>query len=207
MEEILASIRRIISEDAPAAGDGEQAAAAPPAEDVLELTEIVPDEPAPAPKRALTPQEEIDALMAADDPEPPPAPPATPRPVPAAAPPPEDSWDEPVIAAPPPRYAAPEPDFASVHVSPRDDGFGMDGEILSNSAAVASTAALAGLTGVVRSRMNGGMHVGSDLTLEELMRELLRPLLKEWLDANLPSVVERLVQREVERIARRAEGR
>jgi cell pole-organizing protein PopZ len=39
-------------------------------------------------------------------------------------------------------------------------------------------------------------------TLEDLVREMLRPLLKSWLDENLPSLVERLVRAEIERVSR-----
>jgi hypothetical protein len=39
-------------------------------------------------------------------------------------------------------------------------------------------------------------------TLEDLVREMLRPMLKSWLDDNLPGVVERLVRTEIERVAR-----
>jgi cell pole-organizing protein PopZ len=39
-------------------------------------------------------------------------------------------------------------------------------------------------------------------TLEDLVREMLRPMLKAWLDDNLPSMVERLVRAEIERVAR-----
>jgi uncharacterized protein len=39
-------------------------------------------------------------------------------------------------------------------------------------------------------------------TLEDLVREMLRPLLKSWLDDNLPSMVERLVRAEIERVSR-----
>jgi uncharacterized protein len=39
-------------------------------------------------------------------------------------------------------------------------------------------------------------------TLEDLVREMLRPLLKSWLDDNLPSLVERLVRAEIERVSR-----
>jgi cell pole-organizing protein PopZ len=35
-------------------------------------------------------------------------------------------------------------------------------------------------------------------------REMLRPMLKQWLDDNLPAVVERLVRAEIERVARGA---
>ena len=39
-------------------------------------------------------------------------------------------------------------------------------------------------------------------SLEDLVREMLRPLLKTWLDENLPGMVERLVRSEIERVAR-----
>jgi hypothetical protein len=40
-------------------------------------------------------------------------------------------------------------------------------------------------------------------TLEDLVRVTLRPLLKEWLDTNLPPIVERLVRTEIERVVGR----
>lgn len=39
-------------------------------------------------------------------------------------------------------------------------------------------------------------------TLEDLVREMLRPMLKSWLDDNLPGLVERLVRAEIERVSR-----
>jgi cell pole-organizing protein PopZ len=39
-------------------------------------------------------------------------------------------------------------------------------------------------------------------TLEDLVREMLRPMLKSWLDDNLPGMVERLVRAEIERVSR-----
>ncbi|HET6972085.1 MAG TPA: DUF2497 domain-containing protein [Phenylobacterium sp.] len=42
----------------------------------------------------------------------------------------------------------------------------------------------------------------SDRTLEDVVRDLLRPLLQSWLDENLPGIVQRAVETEVERIAR-----
>ncbi len=39
-------------------------------------------------------------------------------------------------------------------------------------------------------------------TLDDLVHEMLRPLIKSWLDENLPTVVERLVRAEIERVAR-----
>jgi cell pole-organizing protein PopZ len=40
-------------------------------------------------------------------------------------------------------------------------------------------------------------------TLEDMVRAELRPLLKEWLDVNLPPMVERLVRVEIERVVGR----
>ena len=42
---------------------------------------------------------------------------------------------------------------------------------------------------------NGGL-------IEDSVREMLRPMLKSWLDDNLPGMVERLVRQEIERMAR-----
>jgi hypothetical protein len=39
-------------------------------------------------------------------------------------------------------------------------------------------------------------------TLEDLVKEMLRPLLKSWLDDNLPSLVDRIVRAEIERVSR-----
>jgi cell pole-organizing protein PopZ len=48
-----------------------------------------------------------------------------------------------------------------------------------------------------------GPVVASGKTVEELVKETLRPMLKEWLDQNLPHVVERYVEREIVRLTRR----
>ena len=39
-------------------------------------------------------------------------------------------------------------------------------------------------------------------TLEDLVRDMLKPMLKAWLDDNLPNIVERLVRAEIERVSR-----
>lgn len=44
----------------------------------------------------------------------------------------------------------------------------------------------------------------SGITIEEIVRDEIRPMLREWLDDNLPSMVERLVKEELDRVARRA---
>lgn len=39
-------------------------------------------------------------------------------------------------------------------------------------------------------------------TLDDLVKEMLRPMLRGWLDENLPVIVERLVRAEIERVSR-----
>jgi uncharacterized protein len=39
-------------------------------------------------------------------------------------------------------------------------------------------------------------------TLEDLMQDMMRPMIKDWLDDHLPLIVERLVRAEIERVAR-----
>tara|TARA_R110002072_G_scaffold28388_8_gene91290 strand:- start:559 stop:1245 length:687 start_codon:yes stop_codon:yes gene_type:complete len=60
--------------------------------------------------------------------------------------------------------------------------------------------AAAGSLGKLISKMD----FGGDNTIEGLVRELLKPMIKEWLDANLPAIVEQKVEAEVQRIARMA---
>lgn len=86
---------------------------------------------------------------------------------------------------------------------------GMDG-LLSDEATTEASAALAQL-------LAGNMSVEHDdpnrvmtpgrITLEDITRELLRPMLKTWLDQNLPRIVEKQVQREIERVSRKAMDR
>jgi cell pole-organizing protein PopZ len=60
-------------------------------------------------------------------------------------------------------------------------------------------------TAAVDSAFNSLAHtvlVQNARTLEDLVREMLRPMLKSWLDDNLPSLVERLVRAEIERVSR-----
>ncbi len=44
---------------------------------------------------------------------------------------------------------------------------------------------------------------GNAQTVEELVRDMLRPMLKAWLDQNLPGMVEQMVQKEIQRVTRR----
>jgi len=191
MEEILASIRRIISEDGDEIADGDDVKAsedtvaeaqapsdepAPAAEpedpddDILELTDVVEDEAAPEPEPEAEPEPE-------PAPEPAPEPVAEPEPEPVREPEPEPEPVRPV-----------EPVVA-------------DGRLVSDEVEQVSAATISGLTAALASSARVG---DGDQTLEQLVKDVLRPILKEWLDANLPGMVERIVREEVERIADRA---
>jgi cell pole-organizing protein PopZ len=50
--------------------------------------------------------------------------------------------------------------------------------------------------------LSHAMLMQNPRTLEDLVREMLRPMLKAWLDDNLPNIVERLVRAEIERVSR-----
>jgi hypothetical protein len=191
MEEILASIRKIISED------GEGAAATPAgADDVLVLTDEVDDDGAPAKPAAEPP------AMAAVAPEPPPPPP-----------PPPPLVDEPRVQLaepdpepepePPPAQAAPEP--APPPVQPQEFGR----RLISDTTAAASLAALSELVSRTHREPDiESLPLGNaNRTLEDITRELLRPILKSWLDDNLPELVERIVREEIGRLALDAQRR
>lgn len=69
-----------------------------------------------------------------------------------------------------------------------------DRPLLSNTAAAAVDSAFNTLAQTVL--------VQNARTLEDLVKEMLRPLLKSWLDDNLPGLVERIVKAEIERVSR-----
>lgn len=182
MEEILASIRRIISDDEakPAEAEADVPTPAPvPAsidDDVLDLgTEaafVAPPavEPPPAPTAPAEAEAEADIdFRDTEEPEPP-APVATMAPVEPTPPP---------FAAPPPEPAPRPVDMAS---------------LLSDQASSAVTSAFGQLANTVLS--------SNARTLEDLVKDMLKPMLKTWLDDNLPLMVERLVRAEIERVAR-----
>lgn len=194
MEEILASIRRIISEEGSDAAVPAAASPAPkarreglaPADDVLELTEIVNEDGS---TEIVEPYDsEAIGGTAADEVEEPAV--RNTAGTNAVEPP-----AEPVAAveeSPMPEPKSPQPDEDS---------------LLSGTTAKASTDALASLLRTVDRGEDAPMDtqgLGSR-TVEEVVREVLRPLLRDWLDQNLPGLVERLVKQEIRRIVRRAE--
>lgn len=200
MEEILASIRRIISEN----DDGD--AAAPAAAGAPVLAAAAKSEPKPAPKPETKPEakaepkpapvEEEDVLELTDVVAEEPVAPAD-----------EDDGDDLVVedlpAPEPDPVAEPDPAPVSPPVPPRTG----DDRLVSDPVAAASTAAL-GVLALALNRDNvttGNIVLGSGNTLEYLVKDMIRPMLREWLDQNLAQLVERLVKREIERMVRRAE--
>lgn len=201
MEEILASIRRIISEDDVGGSPQTQAAAPEPYEEVLELSEPVAEMPptmasnyhvdAPAMEYEPTPAPQIydepsyDGIVVEDrwaEPEPVPVP--APMYVPDVAP------MRASYQPPPPVYHEPAPAFQSQS----DHGL-VSEPIAATTSQVFSKLAPSNVFPEIFSSGN---------TVEALVVEMLRPMLKEWLDANLPRIVEDKVETEVARIARRS---
>ncbi len=104
----------------------------------------------------------------------------------------------------PPQMPEPEPEFASA-VEFELAAMGGGEGLLSRPAEAASVAPLAGLARAVGAE-HGGTPIGNGgRTIEDLVKEVMRPMIKQWLDDNLPHMVERMVRKEIDRIARRAE--
>jgi hypothetical protein len=206
MEEILASIRRIISEnDEPGGASAGSQAGAPsgssPAprlsaadEGVLDLTEMVGADGKVVSLAATK------TAAPAQDPEPPPTqefPPMV-----------DPNLDAP--AKPHSEVAADDVVLSSVEpvlapASEQDDR--ANEALVGATTAAVSTAAFAALAKQLHrdGPASASVPIGSGRTLEDLVQEMIRPMLREWLDANLPGMVERMIKREIERIVRRAE--
>ena len=183
MEDILASIRRILNEDeAPAAAPTPDAlpAAVPPT--AYAAPSVA--EPAAPPVSAAAPP--VAAPMALE-------PLVLTEEMMVAAP--EDSKPAPAVAEPP-QFAVPEPVPLPV-MAPAADS------LLAPAAAAAATAAVGQLLRAVSSERGATVTRGGP-SIEDVVREELRPLLKDWLDQHLPPLVERLVRAEIERVVGRA---
>ncbi len=74
-------------------------------------------------------------------------------------------------------------------------------DILSSSAQAAALGSLSKLTN--RMPVNSSRSFDG-VTLEDIVKDMLNPMLREWMDDNLPPMVERIVQKELEKLARRA---
>jgi len=190
MEEILASIRKIISEDdeeapkkeaeeEPAEEVAEEPAPEPetepeadPEDDVLELTEEVIEEDDDSAEEDEDFVIDIEEEAEAEEPEEEIALEEEPEPEPE---------EEPVAA------------LAIDDVDPAED----EDVLMSDGPATDAMGQFNALSAILTSG-----YQGSGNTLEDLVRELLKPMLKSWLDENLPPIVERMVAKEIARLAR-----
>jgi len=71
-----------------------------------------------------------------------------------------------------------------------------DDALLTTAAEAAAVSAMTDLVRKTAVERNG-------VTLEDIVRTELKPLLRDWLDKHLPTVIERLVQEELERVSKR----
>ena len=179
MEEIIASISRILGEDKSGAerrvGAAAPVDAAASAErsDILELTQVVDEDGS---VRRVSP-------WAGDAT----APPRTPD---AAIASPTDATGR----------MEPQPSRVDPVLEPR---LGSDGgRIVSAATSGAVAATFAQLGALPRERRHDTELPlgGVERTLEEIVREMLRPLLQAWLDSHLPGIVERLIREEIARV-------
>ena len=197
MEEILASIRRIIADD--------DAAKAPPPEPVaaaLPLRPASPPTPPPAPPPSVAVLDEMLADLNATSP-------------PAALA--EEDVDVLELTE---AMTAPEPEFRTID---GQSDIVFDESLTEPAPEPVRERALppaprvhfpeqshpplmsAATSAAVDSAFNTLAHtvlVQNARTLEDLVKEMLQPLLKTWLDDNLPGMVERLVRAEIERVSR-----
>ena len=220
MEEILASIRRIIADDdtKPAAGANDK-----PAETaaVVTMPQAKPatSAPKPAPAAQAAPaepeamnQDDIDAMLAGF---------GTTTDAPPQGVNPRDDEAGDVLELTPAMEAPPElptaagfqrvdassdvvfadSDHSNLHAARNQStvDFRSSSEdavhrLLSDHATTAVTSAFGSLAHTVLAQ--------NARTLDDLVREMLRPMLKDWLDDNLPNIVERLVRSEIERVSR-----
>lgn len=188
MEEILASIRRIIADD-----DVSRAAAPPPS--VEAVHPVAPPAPEPVPVFQAAPVFE----------------PQMPESMPDAAV--ADILDltddmRAADAAPSFRTIESQPDVVFTEADAageRDEADHLEAARRELAAGMGESLLSSRTASVVDSAFNSlaqTVLVQNARTLEDLVREMLRPMLKSWLDDNLPGLVERLVRAEIERVSR-----
>jgi uncharacterized protein len=227
MEEILASIRRIIADDEAKPGAAEKAASPPAAAKPAVMKDIPPSAIAPAPKPAA-------AAPKPAPPAPPPPPPPAPEPavsnnqddidamlasLDAATPeadirpaqPEADVFeltDEMALPDPAPSAATfsrvePQDDieFTEAKASRRQPAYEPPFESAAPARPILSHSTVSAVESAFNSLANTVLS-NNARTLEDLVKEMLRPMLKSWLDDNLPGLVERIVKAEIERVSR-----
>ena len=227
MEEILASIRRIIADDEakPAAAEkpsSPPAAAKPEAPAKPSVMRNIPPSaiapaakpaapkpapPPPAPEAAASNnQDDIDAMLASLDA-------ATPEADIRPAQPEADVFeltDEMAVPAPAASFNKIEPaddiefsESASAKALRRQPAY--EPPPFESAEPPAQQILSRSTVSAVESAFNSLANTvlsNNARTLEDLVKEMLRPMLKSWLDDNLPGLVERIVKAEIERVSR-----
>jgi cell pole-organizing protein PopZ len=228
MEEILASIRRIIADDEakPAAAEKPASPAAAAAKPAV-MKDIPPSAIAPAPKPAAPApkpappppappppapepvvsnnQDDIDAMLASLDAATPEADirPAQPEPEPDVF----ELTDEMALPEPAPAatFSKVEPqddiEFTEAKASRRQPAYEPPLESAAPARPILSHSTVSAVESAFHSLANTVLS-NNARTLEDLVKEMLRPMLKSWLDDNLPGLVERIVKAEIERVSR-----
>ncbi|HTJ89183.1 MAG TPA: DUF2497 domain-containing protein [Acidocella sp.] len=172
MDEILASIRRILKEDE---NPDEAVSSNDPEDEVLVLSAEMEAKPA------------IDAL-----PEPLAAPLANPEPEPA-------TLASPSPDTPSPGTSRNVPLNETEMDQAMDEHQRSLAGLVSETATAEITSALGPLMRSVSPERS--LSIGrAGVTLEDIVREEIRPVLKAWLEAHLPGLVERVVRAEIERV-------
>ena len=176
MEEILASIRRIIADD-DTHGSGQPEP---------EVSRIAAAAVNPAAPRPIAPAGDSFAEQSADVRD-------LSEAMSAAAP---QSAAAPTGPMPPLRASDGACDFGVADAAEKSAARGRRDEarLFSRETSAAVDAAFNALAQTVRA--------SNARTLEDLVREMLRPMLTIWLDENLPRLVEQLVRAEIERVSR-----
>lgn len=87
------------------------------------------------------------------------------------------------------------------------DGAGAQplGPLVAQAATDAASASMGALMRTLAAERQVSLYRGGP-TLEDMVRDEMRPILKDWLDTNLPALVERVVRVEIERVSQRAAG-
>ncbi len=187
MEDILASIRRILNEDdAPGSSPdaGPSPASAAPNAASAGAGNAPPSAEAVTGAGSAGEDEDVlvlDEGMLVNAPEP-----FAPEPPAAEA-----------LAVPP------EPSLPTDATAPVGGGMLHDEGLLAPESAAAAASSVSSLFRTLSHERGAQVYRGGP-TIEDLVREEIRPMLKAWLDEQLPPLVERLVRQEIERVAGRA---
>lgn len=206
MEEILASIRRIIADDQSLPSRQAQSAPAAPQAEVAPVAQEPAAKPRPAfvqPPANEPTYAEIKASVEVSSEASYYDSPIQPQPARAEAP--VEAFAEPVQPAPRPQpvQERPVPVAESVETA-RESAPVRAASAASRAEAgeplvspATDTAVAAAFKMLAASRLANN----SD-EIMTLAREMIRPLLRNWIDENLPNMVERMVRAEIERVAR-----